>query len=170
MSVVGVFASPLRQAGDRVTVDVDQTSGLSDATALGEVLEHGAGLFRREVGVEQRRALALGEAVFADLAVEQSDVMVLAVVGADGEVSDVASAVGGAIGVLATEAREVVHSTGAPRWLGRVGLRNWKSDASGITTPVPCPVFNSSEPRPELTQKLMIINEYYRQILLFLLN
>lgn len=111
MSVVGVCTGHLRQAGDRVPVDVDQTSGLSDAAALGEVLEHGAGLLLREVGVEERRALALGEAVFAGLAVEQSDVMVLAVAGADGEVSDVALAVGGAIGFLATEAREVVHST-----------------------------------------------------------
>ena len=100
-----VGAGPLRQAGDGVAVDVDQAPGLSDATALGEVLEDGAGLLLREVGVEQRRALTLGEAVSAGLAVEQADVVVHAVAGADGEVPGVALAVGGAIGILATEAR-----------------------------------------------------------------
>jgi hypothetical protein len=123
MSVAGVIAGQLRQAGDRVAVDVDQASGLSDAAALGEVPEDGAGLLLREVGVEQRRALALGEAVLAGVAVEQSDVALLAVAGADGEVCGVAPAVGRAIGILAAEAREVVHGTGSPHRPGRVGLR-----------------------------------------------
>jgi hypothetical protein len=115
MSVVGVLSGQFRQADDRIGVDVDQASGLSDAAALAEVLEDGAGLLVGEVGVEQGRALALGEAVFAGLAVEQADVVVLAVAGADGEISGVASAEEGAVGFLAAEAREIVHGTEAPR-------------------------------------------------------
>ena len=104
-------------------MDVDQASGLPDAAAFGEVLEDGASLLLGEVGVEQGRTLALGEAVFAGLAVEQSDVMVLAVAAADGEVCGVASAEGGAMGILAAEAREVVHGWKAPGGPGRVGIR-----------------------------------------------
>jgi hypothetical protein len=87
MSVAGVCAGQFRQAGDGIAVDVEEASGLSDAAALAKVVEDGAGLLRGEMGVEQRRALALGEAGFADVAIEQSDVVVLAVAGADGEVS-----------------------------------------------------------------------------------
>lgn len=126
MSVAGVLAGHLRQAGDGVAVDVDQAPGLSDAAALGEVLEDGAGLLLGQVGLEQGRALALGEAVFAGLAVEQADVVVLAVAAADGEVCGVAPAVEGAIGILATEAREVVHGMEAPGRPGRDGFRGWE--------------------------------------------
>jgi hypothetical protein len=70
VSVAGVSSGDLRQAGDGVAVDVDQASGLSDAAALGEVLEHGAGLLVGQVGMEQGRALALGEAIFAGVAIE----------------------------------------------------------------------------------------------------
>jgi hypothetical protein len=125
MSVAGVCAGQFRQAGDGIAVDLDQASGLSDAAALGEVLEHGARLLVGEVGMEQGRALALGEAILAGLAVEQTDVVVLAVAGADGEVSGVASAVGGAIGILAAEACEVVHGSKTPGGPGRVGIREW---------------------------------------------
>ena len=83
MSVAGVLPGQFRQADDRITVDVDEASGLPDAAALGEVLEHGAGLLLGQVGVEQRRALTLGEAILADVAVEQSDVAGLAVACAD---------------------------------------------------------------------------------------
>jgi len=148
MSVAGVVSGHPRQADDAVAVDVDQASGLSDAAALTEVLKDGAGLLLGEVGVEQRRALARGGAGFAGRAGEPSDVTVLAGAGADGEVSGVAWAGGGAIGILAAVAREVIHGTEAPGRLGRVGLRSWQSDTSDMTTPVPRLVFNSSEPRP----------------------
>jgi hypothetical protein len=74
------------------------------------VLEHGEGLSLGEMAVEQGRALALGEAVLAGLAVEQSDVILLAVAGADREVAGVTRAVEGALRVLTAEAREVVHA------------------------------------------------------------
>ena len=46
-----------RQADDRIGVDVDQASGLWDAAAFGEMLEHGAGLLFGQVSLEQGRAL-----------------------------------------------------------------------------------------------------------------
>jgi len=73
-------------------VDVDEASGLPDAAALGEVLEEGAGLLLGQVGVEQGRTVARGEAVFAGLAVKQPDVVVRAVAGAEREICGVASA------------------------------------------------------------------------------
>jgi hypothetical protein len=90
-------------------VDADETSGLPDAAALVEVLEHGVGLVLGQMAVEQGCALAFGEAGLAGVAVEESDVSVLAVAAADGEIAGVALSVSGAVGVLAAEAREVIH-------------------------------------------------------------
>jgi hypothetical protein len=74
------------------------------------VLEDGEGLSFGEMAMEQGRALAFGEAVLAGLAVEQSDVVLLAVAGADREIASVTGAVEGALRVLTAEAREVVHA------------------------------------------------------------
>ena len=90
-------------------MDTDEASGGADAAALVEVLEDGVGLVVGQMAVEQRRALAFGEAVLAPPAIQQSDVVLFAIAGADGEVSGVSDAVGGAVRVLAAEAREVVH-------------------------------------------------------------
>jgi len=97
------------QSTDGVGIDADQAPGGADATALVEVPEHVECLFLREVAVEQGRSLALGETILAHLAVEQPDVVLLAVAGAGREVTGVTRAVESAVGILATEAREVVH-------------------------------------------------------------
>ena len=78
MSVAGVLPGQFRQADDRITVDVDEASGLPDAAAFGEVVEDGTRFLVGEVGVEQRRPLALGEAGPAGVAVELSELLVLA--------------------------------------------------------------------------------------------
>jgi hypothetical protein len=124
MSVAGMIAGQAGQADDRIGMDIDEASGLSDAAAFGEVLEHGAGLLLGQVGLEQGRALALGEAVLTGLAVEQADGFVLAVAPTDGEVSGAASAVKRAIGFLASEAREIVHGVEAPARRGRDRVRS----------------------------------------------
>jgi len=98
------------QSADGVGIDADQSPGGSNATALVEVLEHGEGLLLGEMTVEQGRPLALGEAIFAGMAVEQSDVVLFAVAGADREIAGVATRIEGALGVLTAEAREVVHA------------------------------------------------------------
>jgi hypothetical protein len=109
VSVVGVIAGGAGQPDDGIAMGADQAAGLADAVALGEVVEDGSGLLVGHAAVEQRGALALGEAGLAGLTVEQSDVVILAVAVADGEVTGVAAAVQGAFGVPAAEAGEVVH-------------------------------------------------------------
>jgi hypothetical protein len=110
LSVVGVLSGDAGQSDDGVGIDADQASGGADAAALVEVLEHGAGLVVGEMGVEQGRPLAFGEAVLAGVAVEQSDVVLFSVAGADREIAGVAPRLEGTLGILATEARKVVHA------------------------------------------------------------
>jgi hypothetical protein len=104
----GVVAGPLAQPHDGVAVDADEPLGLADAAAVAEVLKHGQRLVLRQAAGEQRRAVALGEASLARLAVEQA-ALLRAVAGADGDVAPAALAVAVTIGVEAAEPREVVH-------------------------------------------------------------
>ena len=71
-------------------VDADRSPGLARAGAFGQVLEHGDGRLGGRVGAEECRALALGEVGLARLAIEEADVVVLAVAAAGGEVARVA--------------------------------------------------------------------------------
>jgi hypothetical protein len=96
------------EAGDGAAADAGAPAGLADATAVGDVGQDGLRLLRRESGVEQRGALALGEAGLAGAAVEQA-AAVGAVAGADGQVIGPALPVVRAIGLEAAEAAEVVH-------------------------------------------------------------
>jgi hypothetical protein len=108
------------QPHDGVAVDADEAFGLPDAITLDQVLEDRVGLLRGQAGVEQRGALAFGEAGVARLAVEQADMPSLPVAITDREVADIASAVERAIRVQAAEAREiVVHRSGSSRWCVR---------------------------------------------------
>jgi hypothetical protein len=137
------------QSDDGVGIDADQASGGSDAAALVEVLEHGEGLLLGEMGVEQGRALALGEAVLARLAVEQADVVLLAIAGADGEIAGVAAGVEGALGVLAAEAREVVHARDRSEQRRPDEVRGYKPDVAPILrcSPVQCSIVLSHDLR-----------------------
>ena len=72
MGGLGVPAGQEGQPRDGVLVDPDQPGGLADATALGEMLEDRQDLLVREFGVEQRRALELGEPGLTCVAVEQA--------------------------------------------------------------------------------------------------
>jgi hypothetical protein len=123
VSVVGVIAGGSGQPDDGIAMGPDEATGLSDAVALGEVLEDGAGLLLGHAAVEQRGALALGEAGLAGLTVEEPDMLALAVAAADGEVAVAASPVEGTFRVLAAEAREVVHTEEASRLAGWVEVQ-----------------------------------------------
>src|SRR4051812_37252488 len=126
MSVVGVLPGGAGQSDDGVAVDADEPPGGADAAPLVEVLEDRQGLLLGQVAAVQRRALALGEAGAAGVAVELAELLVLAEAAADGGVAGVAPAVERAVGVLAAEAREVVHGVarhGVPGW---DGTRGWK--------------------------------------------
>jgi hypothetical protein len=97
------------QSDDGVAVDADEPSGGADAAPLVEVFEDGVGLLLGEVAAVERRALALGEAAPAGIAVELPELLVLAESAADREVTGVALTVERTVGILAAEAGEVVH-------------------------------------------------------------
>jgi hypothetical protein len=52
MSVVGMVAGGFGQSDDGVAMDPDEAFGLTDAVALGEVMEDGAGLLVGESAIE----------------------------------------------------------------------------------------------------------------------
>jgi len=97
------------QSDDGVAMDTDQSSGGADSAALVQVLEDRVGLLLGQMAAVERCAFAFGEAGPAGVAVELSELLVLAVVAADRQVSGVAPAVEPAVGILAAEAGEVVH-------------------------------------------------------------
>jgi hypothetical protein len=109
MSVVGVSSGGAGQSYDGVAMDADEAPGLSDAVAFGQVFQDRDGSLLREVAAIQRRALALGEAGAAGIAVELAELLVLAESAADREVPGVALTVERTVGILAAEAGEVVH-------------------------------------------------------------
>jgi hypothetical protein len=103
----GVAAGGRRVGGDGVLADADQPAGLAHAAALGQVRQHGGRLLGRQAGVEQRRALALGEAGLAGAAAQQAPA-VRAVAGRHRQVAGAALAVVGAVAVQAAEAAQVI--------------------------------------------------------------
>jgi hypothetical protein len=118
------------EPGDRVLADADQAGGLADATAVGAVAEDGQHSVARQAGVEEGRALALGEAGLAGRAGQQAVLGVAAVAHADGEVAGVAAAVVGAVGVLAAEAAEVVQSNASGEGDKDLFLTRWMAQDS----------------------------------------
>src|SRR5438128_10381487 len=117
VEVAGMRAGFSCQPHDGVAMDAGESFGLPDPIAIDQMFEDGDHGLLGQARVEQRGALAFGEAGLADLAGEQADLLVLAVALADHEVAGVALAVERAIGVLAAEASEVVHGwrTSGPR-------------------------------------------------------
>jgi hypothetical protein len=90
-------------------MDADEPLGLTDPVAFDQMFQDGDRLRRGQARVEQRRALALGEARLARFAAEQADLLVFAVAISDREVAGVASAVERTAVIPAAEACEVVH-------------------------------------------------------------
>src|SRR5262249_9618796 len=97
------------QPHDGVAVDADEALGRADPVALDQVLQHRDGRRGGPVRVEQRGALAFGEAGLAGVTVEQAELFALAVMVPDRAGAGVALALEWALEVLAAEARGVVH-------------------------------------------------------------
>jgi hypothetical protein len=93
MSVVGMVPGGAGQSDDGVAMDADEPPGGADAAPLVEVFEHREGLLLGQMAAVQRGALALGEAGAAGVAVEQAELLLLAVAAADREVAGVTFAV-----------------------------------------------------------------------------
>jgi hypothetical protein len=94
----------------RVNVPDSRTEG--QPPVCPGLLQDGEGLVVRELGVEQRGALELGEAGLAGVAVQQP-VASLAEVAADRKVAGPPPSVEVAVRVLAAEAFEIVRGHGA---------------------------------------------------------
>jgi hypothetical protein len=155
MGVVGMLSDDAGQPSDGVGIDADQASGAADTTALVEVLEYGKGCFFGEMAVKQGRALAFGEAVLASFAVEQPDVVLLAVAGADREITGVTDAVEAAFRVLTAEAREVVHAEDRSEQRRFDEVKGDEPDVAHILrcSPVQCSVFSNPQSRPGHTPR-----------------
>jgi hypothetical protein len=105
-------------AGDAAVADhgvgghADGSGGGPHAVAIGQVLEHRGGLALGQLRAEQRGALAFGEPVATGAAVQQPEVLVLAVAGAGCQVAEAPLAMIGTGLVLAAEAGEIlVHDS-----------------------------------------------------------
>ena len=106
---VGMLTGGAAIAADGIGMDLDQARRLEDATTLVDVFEDRGDLVLGQVGAVERGALAFGEPVATGAAREQAKLPGLAESAGDGEVSAVAAAEVGTLGIQATESREVVH-------------------------------------------------------------
>jgi hypothetical protein len=109
VELLGVGAGPEAITDDGVLADAGQACGLADAAPLGDVVQDGDRLVFREAAVEEGGALTFGEAGLAGAAIEEAAGLP-AVVAADGQVALAAATEVRAVGVVAAENAEVVHS------------------------------------------------------------
>jgi hypothetical protein len=109
VSCLGVSAGLASQTRDGALVDLEQAAGLSDAAAVVEMLQDGEGFVLGQMGLEQRRALALREAGLAGLAPQQTTRPVRPVEAARPDVATAALAVVRTVGVEATVSRKIFH-------------------------------------------------------------
>src|SRR5947209_17738777 len=79
VKVAGVLPGDSAQTADRAAIDLAESSGLADATPLGDVVQDRLERLRREPGVEVRRPLPLGESILADAAPEHPPLLMGAV-------------------------------------------------------------------------------------------
>jgi hypothetical protein len=107
--VAGMGAGGAAVVADGIGMDLDQACRLEDAAALVDVFEDRENLVLRQVGAVERGPLAFGEAGAAGAAREQAILPGLAESAGDGEISGIAAAEVRALGILATETRQIVH-------------------------------------------------------------
>jgi hypothetical protein len=104
VKVAGVISGDSAQTADRATIDLAESSGLSDATPLGDVVQDRLERLRREPGVEVRCPLPLGKSIFANAAPEHPPLLPGAVATGHGQISGSPLAILEAVGIEAAEA------------------------------------------------------------------
>src|SRR5215510_10706600 len=114
MELASVAAGAAAIADHGVRADADQAAGLANAAAIGQVSQYGPGLVVGQAAIEQRRALALGEAGLAGLAVQQA-ALLLAIVAAHRQVALTALAMVRASGILTAEAAQIIVHHSRPK-------------------------------------------------------
>jgi hypothetical protein len=111
----GVAAGQSAVADHGVGGHADEPGGGPHAGAVGEMPEDRDGLVRGELRAEQGRAPAFGEPIAAGAAIQQPNVLVLAVAGAHRQVAEAPLAVIGAVVILAAETGEILVHGGTSR-------------------------------------------------------
>jgi hypothetical protein len=114
VKVAGVISGDSAQTADCAAIDTAKSSGLADATPLGDVVQDRLKRLRRKPGVEVRRPLPLGKTGLANAAPEHSPLLLGAVATGHGQISSPPLSMFRAIGIEAAEAREVIHDTAPP--------------------------------------------------------
>src|SRR4051812_44934892 len=105
----GVVAGASGVPGDGVRVDASEPSGLAGADPFGDVSQNRSHLVRREPGVEQRSALAFGEAGLACSTAEHPAALPRPVPGGHGQVPVPPLPVVWTVEVQTAERPQVVH-------------------------------------------------------------
>jgi hypothetical protein len=137
MNVVGMSTRGAGQSHDSIAMDTDETPGLANAIALGQVFQDREGSRFGQVAAIQGCALALREAGAAGVAVELPELLVLAKAAADREIVGVPLAVEGTVRILTAEALEVIHREREPGGPGRNEIRGCESKTPYILRQTP---------------------------------
>jgi len=109
MEVSGVLPGQPTVPEYRIAVDPSQTTRLTHATALGDVVQHRDHLGRLQLGAKQWGPLPLRKACLAGSAVAQAQRMRLPVVHTDTQVTSTALAMVPAVSIMTAKPREIVH-------------------------------------------------------------
>jgi hypothetical protein len=146
VGILGVFARQPRQPHDRVAVDSGETFGLANPVAFDQMLKNGDSFCLRQTRVEQRRALAFREPRLTSIAVEQANVLVLAVAITDREVAGAALTMKHALRILAAKRVRSSMTVNHPGVVRRRTIRRKPQNNQGLarlqqfwdTTPISC--------------------------------
>jgi hypothetical protein len=104
VKVAGVISGDSAQTADCAAIDLAKSSGLADATPLGDVVQDGLKCLGREPGIEVRRPLPLGKTGLASAAPEHSPLLLRAVATGHGQISGPPLAMIRTVGIEAAEA------------------------------------------------------------------
>lgn len=94
-------------------MNMHQAAGLPHAAALGHMRQHLDDLLFGQLSPPENGALAFRKAVLASPTPQHPSLLIFAIMIANSEISDAPLAVVGALGILTTELRKIVHD---PPW------------------------------------------------------
>jgi hypothetical protein len=114
VKVAGVLAGQSAQTTDRAAIHLAKSTGLADATPLGDVVQDRRELLGRQSRAKVGRPLPLGKADLANAAPEHASLLMRAVATGHGQISGPPPAMLGAVGIEAAEPREILHVAAPP--------------------------------------------------------
>ena len=109
VEILGMPAGDPTITSDGVGIHLAKPTGLPNAAAIGNVLEHRLDLLGRKPSIAQRRPLPLGKPSLARATSKHPSSLLGSVTMRHSQISDPPLAIVGALGIQAAEAREIVH-------------------------------------------------------------